>query len=214
MNRSLAVAVLLAGTSLPLSAQSTPGRLDLGLSVGVFDDYPRHFVEPCEATWTGVSGTATRWLTRAVGLEGSATLTGNAGGMGCADALFAPPTPDVPYDQTVVDERIRGQSFFATSVGVVADALPASGVSPRFRLVGGRLWDKGMWTWSYGAGLRFRMGDSALVAGIEQWRMGYDVTVETRVVRTDQTVDLLASTTERESPNPIFLRFGWELRVR
>jgi hypothetical protein len=214
MTRSLVGAILLAAAVAPLSAQPTPGQVDVGLSVGVFEGYPRHFVEPCTATWTGFSASATRWMARSLALEGTATLTGNAGGMGCPDALFAPLPPDVPYERVVVDERIRGQSFFATNVGMVYDALPASGVSPRLRLVGGRLWDKGIWTWSYGAGLRFRMGTSALIVGVEQWRMGYDVAVETRVLRTDQSVELLGARTEREAPDPVLFRVGWELRVR
>jgi hypothetical protein len=214
MMRSLVVAILLAAATQPLAAQPTPGRVDLGLSVGVFEDYPRHFIEPCTATWTGFSATATRWMARSLAVEGSATLTGTAGAIGCTDALFAPLPIDVPYERVVVDERIRGQSFFATNVGMVFDALPASNVSPRLRLVGGRLWDKGIWTWSYGAGLRFRMGESALIAGIEQWRMGYDVAVETRVARSDQSNELLATRTEREAPDPILFRVGWELRVR
>jgi hypothetical protein len=57
------------------------------------------------------------------------------------------------------------------------------------------------------------MGTSALIVAVEQWRMGYDVAVETRVLHTDQSVEMLASRTEREAPDPVLFRVGWELRV-
>lgn len=211
------VAALLACTGL--AAQSMPNeRIGFGIAVGMFANYPQDFDSgACESKTAGVRATVMRWLTSAVALEGTATLTGSSGSIGgiaCTDALAAPPTPDVPYERVVVDERIRGQTFFATNVAAAVDPLPDRHASPRLRVGAGRLWDKGLWTWTHGVGVRWRLGSHTIVADVERWNLGYDVRAETRVRRVDDSEELLASAVRRRQPRPIFLRIGWEMRVR
>jgi hypothetical protein len=194
-----AVAMVAAEVSVAsVAAQETAGGIDLSASAGLFADYPGGLV-------TG----AARDDTRGLALEASLVASFGIGEVSCAYPGAPAPPDGGLYNRATLDDQVAGQSFVATTLAAVLEPLPHSMVGPRLRLGGGRLWDKRLWTWLYGAGLRFNFGRNAITADIERWHLGYDLSLELWIYRADGPDELQRVEVLPRRSKPYLLRLGW-----
>lgn len=213
--RWLALVVLMAASAVPAGAQTS--STTLGIGFGPVTAYPDEFEGGgCDGSYAGINIGARRSLSDLVALEGSVTWTGSLA-TSCAlalDALSLPaPVDGATYRRTSLSSKIPGETFWATRIGTVLTPWVAGPVTPLVRVSGGRLWSKELWTWSFGAGLRYGLGSHALVFEVEQWHLGYDVTQETWIYRETAPDELQSSEVLQRRPRPWFIRLGWELTL-
>jgi hypothetical protein len=207
------ISVVSASTA---AAQSLPGgNLDVGVSVGLFSDYPEQFAPLfCHQDAGGATGSVAYGLTSFLKVEGTATLTTGVGDEVC----FFPAAPAPPdggtFGRSVFEDEILGQSLFATNVGVLFEPLATSVVSPGLRVGVGRLWDKELGNWFYGGVLRLRLGSNTIVAAVERWNLEIDLRRETLIYRDSGAHELQSFQIVRQSRRPYLMSLGWERRVR
>lgn len=138
-------AMSLLGTAATVDAQvSSQSGLDVGVSVGLFADYPTHFAgQSCEQNAGGLAARVGRGITALLSLEASAVATFGAGEVRCAFPA-APATPDGGFfNRVAFSDDIEGQSFVATTVAAVFRPLSTAVMSPRLIVGGGRLLGQG-----------------------------------------------------------------------
>lgn len=209
------LAIVSLTPTAPLSAQSSslPG-LDVGVSVGLFTDYPTDFSpQSCEQRAGGVAAKVGREITSLFALEASAVASFGVGDVSCVFPSAPAPPDGGFFNRASFEDGIVGQSFFATTVALVLQPLAVRALSPRVRVGAGRLWDKKLWTWLFGGGLRLRFGENAIVADVERWNLEYDLNLELWIYRDSgahelQRVDILP-----QRPRPYLFRVGWERRI-
>ena len=198
--------------ALPVFAQD---GTTIGLAFGPITSYPDDFTGGgCDARNVGFNLGARRAVTSSIALEGSVAWTGSVSTSCAADALSRPaPLDGETYPVTILPEAIPGETFWATRVGAVVTPWHSGRITPLLRLSGGRLWSKELWTWTWGAGVRYAFGRQGIVVDVERWNLGYDV-VEERWVRREAALDQLQSReTIQRRPRPWFIRIGWEIAV-
>lgn len=210
-----AVAAASVVLSCPLSAQAkSGGEYTVGLGVGLFAEYPSDFsARYCEEGAGGLTAFMRRSVSAMVSVEAGATVTSGVGVTTCVLPSSPAPLDGQAYSRPTLDDAIPGQSFFATNVAAVLDPLESRRVSPRFRIAGGRLWDKRLWTWVYGAGVRLRLGSNAIVLDVERWNLAYDLRRELLIFRENGADELQSVQILRQSPRPWLFRLGWERRI-
>ena len=189
--------------------------MDLALAVGVFADYPHQFSRRfCVQRAGGAAGRVGYGVTAFLKVEATATLTTGVGEEMC----FFPAAPAPPdggtFARPVYDDEILGQTLFATNIGLLFEPLSSMVVSPRVRAGVGRLWDKKIGNWFYGAGLSFRLGSNAIVVEVERWNLGFDLRREILIFRASGPDELQSFEIIRQSPKPYFISLGWEHRIR
>jgi hypothetical protein len=205
----------LAGGPATARAQAPERSFSFGLDGGVFIDYPSQFNEPfCEQRAAAFSGRANYWVTRYLGIEGSATATFGIGDESCYFALSPLPPPGTEFTRPVRDEVLIGTSFFATNLAVTLEAPIEFPVRPRARVGAGWLWNKEMPTWFVGGGFRFQFGPHAMVMDIERWRMNFELVEQTVVVQPTGEIDVLYESVIEHEVAPYLVRVGWEFSIR
>jgi hypothetical protein len=209
------VAIISLMPTALLGAQSSSSpALGVGVSVGLFADYPRHFSpQSCEQRAGGVAAKVGREITSLLALEASALVSFGVGELICVFPS-APAPPDGGYfNRATFEDGIVGQSFFATTISALLQPLAKSAVSPHVRIGAGRLWDKKLWTWMFGGGLRVGFGENAIVADIERWNLEYDLNLELWIYRDSGAHELQRVDVLPQRPKPYLFRVGWERRV-
>lgn len=209
---TIAAMGLLAG---PLWAQASGTTVGIGL--GPMAAYPDEFEGGgCDGRFIGANVGVRRGLSARVAVEGSVAWTGSVA-TACystGDALSLPaPADGTSYRRTSLAPEIRGETFWATRLGAVVTPWSAEPITPHFRVTGGRLWSKDLWTWTVGAGLRYPLGRQALVLDVELWNLAYDVTREVWIYRESAADELVSSEVDSRRPRPWFFRLGWELTL-
>jgi hypothetical protein len=200
----------LGAPAFPLEAQSLISY-DAGSAISVFTAYPDEFEdEQCDQRAGGFSAWLSGPMSHSVKLELSTTVTASVGGHRCALTALPAPSEGEVYSTDTLDDAIPGVSFFATNLAAVFEPARRAKVSPRLRVGGGRLWDKRIWNWFYGAEARIRVGPGAIVTGVERWNLGIDITRETYIWHEDADPEFQGSETVRRTSRPLMLRFGWE----
>lgn len=196
----------------PLLAQD---GMTVGLGFGPIAAYPDDFVGTgCDGRSVGANVGARRTVSPSVALEMNVTWTGTATTSCSADALSRPaPEDGTEYRHAILPDAIRGETFWATRAGAVVTPWEVGGITTLFRVTAGRLWSKGLWTWTAGAGVRYSFGRQGVVLDIERWHLGYDVIEETWTFRQNATDDLLGREMIERRPRPWFVRLGWEWTV-
>lgn len=215
MTRSLALLILATVAAVPLSAQAS--GTTFGIGFGPIKAYPDEFEGGgCEGSYVGFNLGARQPLSPRLAVEGSVAWTGSTA-TSCAlanDALSRPaPNDGDTYRRTSLAPEIPGETFWATRLGAVVSPWAGGPVTPLFRVTGGRLWSKKLWTWTAGAGLRYSFGRQAVVLDVERWNLAYDVTEETWIYRESATDELESREVVERRPRPWFIRLGWELTV-
>lgn len=192
------------------------GGTSFSFGFGVFADYPSDFQGTgCSGRHGGFTARLGREVSRVATVDADVTWTGSVFATSCvADALSRPAPPDgTAYTHTELGPTIRGETFFASRLGVTVAPWPDHSVSPSVRVGGGRLWDKELWAWTYGAGARVGRGRHGLLLEAERWSFGYDVRVERWVYRATGPDDLQDVTIQTRRPGPWLLRASWVWRV-
>jgi len=210
-------AALVGAIGLPgilAGQESNAARYDVGVGLGVFADYPSAFAAgSCRPI---NPGGLTAFLRRSAGafvsVEGMATVTG-AAGAACADALIAAPRDGEIITRTFMDDHLGGETFFATELAAVLHPMRKRRLAPRLRIGAGRLWDKRLWHWTYGAGARLRLGSHAIAFDVQRWNLGYDIRREQSIYRDSGAHELQSVETVRQSPRPWQFRLSWERRI-
>jgi hypothetical protein len=215
MRWSIFCGVALAVAAPGLAGQGLPGAgVDLGLTAGFFGDYPSEFTDgSCESLMAGITGSAARVMRSVLALEASATLSFESGTMSCVDALLPAPVDGQPFSRRLSDDPLVGPSFFATNVAAVVDPL-SSRVGPRVRVGVGRLWDRKVNNWFYGAGLRVRVAGDAIVFDVSRWNLTVDVRRELLIYRDSGAHEFVRIDTFHESPRPFLFSVGWQRSIR
>lgn len=205
-----ALATMLAAT--PAGAQE---GTTIGLGFGPITSYPEDFAGGgCDSRNVGFNLGARRAVASSVALEASVAWTGSVSTSCAADALSLPaPLDGETYHVTILPEAIPGETFWATRVGTVVTPWQFGQVTPLLRLSAGRLWSKELWTWTWGAGVRYAFGRQGIVVDFERWNLGYDVVEESWVHREAALDQLQTRETVQRRPRPWFVRVGWELSV-
>ena len=187
----------------------------IGIGFGPIASYPEEFSGGgCDASNVGFNLGARRGMTSSVALEASIAWTGSVSTSCAADALSRPaPLDGETYRRTTLPDPISGETFWATRVGAVVTPWQLGGVTPLVRLSAGRLWSKELWTWTWGAGVRYAFGRQGIVVEFDRWNLGYDAVAETWVYREAAFDELQLRETVERRPRPWFVRVGWELTV-
>ncbi len=186
-------------------------QYDVGVGAGFVIDVPEPFQEEyCEAKAAGLTGSAAwrplRWLS----LEGSAIVTGQLGGESCAIPGLAPPPLDTPILETSYDDELEGVDFFATHASAILEPFAGSAISPRGRLGVGWIWQKNVFDWVWGLGVRYTFGRYAAYTDVDRWNLSIPQLNETVVYRTGVGREVVASETIDQTFHPWVVRFGLE----
>ncbi len=195
----------------------TMARLEVGLSAGIFVDFPEQFdATSCDPRAVAYQADARYRVVSFFRIEGAATLTSGLDDGECfySSAPREPIAIRQPYRVRTIPEGIEGSSFLATHIAAVLEPTYDFPVSPRIRMGMGRLWNKKLTNWVMGAGVRFRFGRHSMVMDVESWQLDVPVTEEVLVYRTDGGVDVLSSETFTLEEHPFLVRVGWEWSVR
>jgi hypothetical protein len=143
-------------------------------------------------------------------VEASAVVTGELGGRTCAIADLAPIPPDTPILETTYPSGVEGVGFFATQASIVLEPLAGYAVSPRARIGAGWIWQKELFEWQWGLGLRYRFGSYALVTDVDRWNVTISEFNETVIYRSGGSREVLSSDTNDREYTPWVLRIGVE----
>jgi len=186
-------------------------EFEAGVGAAFFGDLPEPFQEQyCEATAAGLRGSAAWRVVSWLLLEGSAVVTGEMGAQICATPGLAPLPMDTPILEVTTDPDLEGLDFFATQAALVLEPLAGSALSPRARLGVGWIWQKQLFQWDWGVGLRYRFGSFALVTDVDRWNMTIPELNETVIYRTGGGREVVSSETIDRAHNPWVLRVGVE----
>jgi len=210
----IVILLMLTGvlTAAPLRAQD---GTTIGLGFGPITSYPDDFTGGgCDARPVGFNLGARHAVAPSVALEAGVTWTGSMSTSCVADALTRPaPLDGETYRRTIIPEAISGETFWATRLGAVVTPWHSEQVTPLLRLSAGRLWSKELWTWSWGAGVRYAFGRQGIVVEVERWNLGYDVVDERWVYREAALDEFQGRETLERHPRPWFFRVGWEFSI-
>lgn len=205
------VVMLLPGSTLRAQARNT-----IGFGFGPVASYPSDFGgSGCDATYVAANVGIGHAISRTVAIEGNVAWTGSMSTSCYADALSRPAPEDGDlYHRTETPDAIPGETFWATGLGAVVTPWEFGNVVPLVRVSGGRLWSKGLWTWTWGGGVRYAFGRQRITLSADRWHLGYEISDETWVYREGGPDELRARETLERTPRPWFLRVGWEVAVR
>jgi hypothetical protein len=203
-------AVVAAGVVAPdvVFAQT---EYEVGVGAGFLVDIPEPFFEQyCESNGAGLTGSAAwrplSWLS----LEGSAIVTGQLGGETCTVPLLAPVPVDTPILETSYDESVEGVDFFETHASLVLEPFAGSPVSPRGRLGVGWIWQKDLFNWVWGLGVRYAFGRYAVYTDVDRWNLEIPELNETVIYRSTGAREVISSETVDRAYRPWVVRFGLE----
>jgi hypothetical protein len=203
-------AVLLSMNGLVVRSASAQ-EFEVGVGAAFFSDLPEPFQEQyCETGAAGLGGSAAWRVVSWLLFEGSAVVTGEVGGQTCGIPGLAPLPMDTPIVETSSDPDLEGVGFFATQAAVVLEPLAGSALSPRARLGVGWIWQKELFQWQWGVGLRYRFGSFALVTDVDRWNMTIPELTETVIYRTGGGREVVSSETIDRAYSPWVLRVGVE----
>ena len=192
-------------------------RLEVGLSAGIFVDFPEQFDSTsCDPRAVAYQADARYRVVSFFRIEGAATVTSGLDNGECfySNAPREPIAIRRPYRVRKIPEGIEGSSFLATHIAAVVEPTYDFPVSPRIRIGMGRLWSKGLTHWIMGAGVRFRFGRHSMVMDVESWQLDVPVTDEVVAYQAGGGVDVLSSETFTLEERPFLVLVGWEWSVR
>lgn len=220
IGRITAVGIFLAASAAAgVAAQSglprTP-RFEAGIGAGVIVDYPRQFSDAvCELNAMSFGADALYRPISFLGIEGSISISGTTEAPCIAVDVSRAPTPiGVPVSRRRYPSEVRGATSFATDLALVVEPFSTGALGPRGRVGIGRLWNKDLGTWFFGAGVRYRFGRHSLIMDLERWMIAIDAFDEVVIYQATGAPTTVSSDPVTELERPYLVRVGWEFVIR
>lgn len=204
-------------TPPPRASAFRASTLEIGVTTVVVDHYPRQLSDArCETRALGFGAVVVFRPLSFLALEGAAYLAESSDPF-CplpAEASGAPVPLGVPVGRRRFPDDLKDPTLVSTDLTLLVEPMAESTLGVGGRLGVGRLVNKDLWRWSFGAGLRARFGRHTISLDLERWLLDIDGFDETVVYEEGGGVTVLSSQPLVEQERALAVRLGWRMGVR